>query len=110
MPLLEDTQIAAGLAELPGDWTREGDTITRTVALPDFMAAIHLVTEVARAAEEINHHPDMDIRYDRVRFRLTSHDLGGITERDLNLAARIDRLVTKAGAAGGGERDPEGRR
>ncbi|RCV49598.1 4a-hydroxytetrahydrobiopterin dehydratase [Marinitenerispora sediminis] len=100
MPLLEDKQITAGLEELPGDWAREGAAISRTVALDDFMAAIHLVTEVARAAEEINHHPDIDIRYNRIRFRLSSHDLGGITERDLNLAARIDRLAAKAGAVG----------
>lgn len=58
------------------------------------MAGIDLVVQVARAAEEVGHHPDVDIRYDRVTFTLTSHDVGRLTERDLRLAARIDVLAS----------------
>jgi 4a-hydroxytetrahydrobiopterin dehydratase len=64
----------------------------------DFAAALALVNRIGEAAEEMNHHPDLDLRWGRVDVRLTSHDSGGITERDLRLAARITELAAAAGA------------
>ncbi|MEY9212014.1 4a-hydroxytetrahydrobiopterin dehydratase [Thermobifida halotolerans] len=87
-----ETTLEAALNRLPA-WRREGQTITRSVTVPSFTDAIDLVVRVARAAEEANHHPDIDIRYTTVTFTLTSHDVGRLTERDLRLAARIDVLV-----------------
>ena len=89
---LTDAEIAAGLAAVPG-WHREGETIVRTVKLRDFGAAIAYVGRVAELAEAANHHPDICIRgYNRVTLTLTSHDAGGLTSRDLRLAAQVDRL------------------
>ena len=89
---LTDAEIAAGLAEVPG-WQREGETIVRTVKLRDFGAAVAYVGRVAELAEAANHHPDICIRgYNRVTLTLTSHDAGGLTSRDLRLAAQVDGL------------------
>ncbi|TDQ50704.1 4a-hydroxytetrahydrobiopterin dehydratase [Actinorugispora endophytica] len=90
--LNRDPSLNAALTRLP-EWERRGDVITRTVVAPSFMAGIDLVARVARAAEEADHHPDVDIRYNRVTFTLTSHDVGRLTERDLRLATRIDVLA-----------------
>ena len=79
--------------DLPDGWTQEGELITRTVERPDFPSALALVNSVGGAAEAANHHPDIDIRYRRVTFRLTTHDAGGLTDKDLALAAEINRLL-----------------
>jgi 4a-hydroxytetrahydrobiopterin dehydratase len=90
---LTDAELAEGLARLT-EWARDGDAIHRTVTTEDFRAALGLVNRVADAAEAANHHPDIEIaRYRRVTFRLTTHAAGGLTLRDLELAAVIDRLV-----------------
>ena len=67
--------------------------ITRTVVAPTFVDAIALVDRVADLAESANHHPDIDIRYRRVTFALVTHDAGGITQADLDLAAAIDEAA-----------------
>ena len=90
-PLLAPQEIDAGLAALP-DWRREGEALVRTVRCASFRAAIELVDEVAEAAEAADHHPDIEIVWRRVTFRLTSKASGGLTQRDLALAARIDAL------------------
>ena len=79
------------LRRLP-HWTRDGDWIERTVELPTFRVAIALVTAVADAAEAANHHPNIDIRWRRVTFRLTTHSARALTARDVELASRIDEL------------------
>ena len=90
---LTDAELADGLARLP-DWTHVDGTIRSTVTLQDFRAALALVNRVADAAEAANHHPDIEIaQYRRVTFRLTTHATGGLTMRDLELAAEIDRLA-----------------
>ncbi len=77
---------------VPG-WQREGETIVRTVKLRDFGAAVAYIGRVAELAEAANHHPDICIRgYNRVTLTLTSHDAGGLTSRDLRLAAQVDGL------------------
>ncbi|MFI7448840.1 4a-hydroxytetrahydrobiopterin dehydratase [Nonomuraea sp. NPDC049714] len=85
------------LRELPG-WRREGDEIRRTITAPDFPTAIRIVDEIAVRAEELNHHPDIDIRWRELHLALTTHDQGGLTELDFTLAARIDAIATEYGA------------
>ncbi|GGO65507.1 4a-hydroxytetrahydrobiopterin dehydratase [Nonomuraea cavernae] len=85
------------LSELPA-WRREGDEIRRTVAAPDFPTAIRIVDEIAVKAEELNHHPDIDIRWRKLHLALTTHDKGGLTEADFTLAALIDAIAAKHGA------------
>ena len=92
---LTDAEAAAAMGGLP-EWTREGDWIERTVELTTFREAIALVRAVADAAEEANHHPNIDIRWRRVSFRLTTHAAKALTRRDVELAARIDELAAEA--------------
>jgi 4a-hydroxytetrahydrobiopterin dehydratase len=89
MPALPDDEIADRLTTLDG-WSRDGDEITSTYELPSFADAIEFVGRVAALAEAADHHPDIDIRYRKVRIALTTHDQGGITEKDFALAAEID--------------------
>ncbi|MFE3797892.1 4a-hydroxytetrahydrobiopterin dehydratase [Nocardia tengchongensis] len=89
--LLSDDDIAEALTDLP-EWSRTGDSITRTVQAASFLAGIELVRRVAAAAEAANHHPDIDIRWRRVTFTLSTHDAGGLTPLDTALAREIDRL------------------
>ncbi len=86
--LLDDEEISRQLANLPG-WTGDGTSISRTYEAPDFPGAILLVDEVARDAEEMDHHPDIDIRWRSVTFTLSTHSAGGITQPDVELAHRI---------------------
>lgn len=74
-------------------WTQAGESITREVTASSFLAGVELVSQVALAAEEANHHPDIDIRYTTITFTLSTHSEGGLTENDLALARRIDALV-----------------
>ena len=90
--LLTDTEIADALTELP-DWHRVDDSLVRTVEASTFPAAIELVRSVADEAEAANHHPDMDIRWRKVTFTLSTHSAGGLTESDRALARVIDRLA-----------------
>ena len=91
MPRLDDTEVQEGLQRLPG-WERRGNQIVKTFTRADFAQAMVFVNEVAAAAEAAGHHPDIDIRWNRVTLALSSHDEGGLTERDFQLAARIQEL------------------
>ncbi len=88
MTPLDDQQIAQRLQALPG-WERRGDEIRRTFSFPDFRAALAFVNRVGELAEAMNHHPDIDIRYSKVTLALTTHDAGGLSARDFELAGRI---------------------
>ena len=90
---LSDDEVRAGLERLP-EWQREGDEIVRVFELESFPVAIEFVERVAELAEAANHHPDIDIRYRKVRIALTSHDAGGLTDKDLALAEQIDAAAT----------------
>lgn len=90
--LLSDTEIDTALTDLP-NWRRDSATLVRTVESASFPAAIALVDRVAEAAEAMNHHPDMDIRWRKVTYSLSTHSAGGITASDLELARRIDDLA-----------------
>lgn len=94
--LLDDAAIAAALDGLPG-WERDGDSIVRTAALPDFPTAIRVVDEVADAAERADHHPDIDIRWRNLTFRLSTHSAGGLTAKDTALAGVISERIAAAG-------------
>ena len=86
---LSDTEIDEALGSLPG-WTREGDTIVKTFEAESFPANIELVRRIADLAEAANHHPDLDIRYRKLRVALSTHDAGGLTRLDVDLAGQID--------------------
>jgi 4a-hydroxytetrahydrobiopterin dehydratase len=93
MALLTDVEIENALADELTAWSHEGGSITREVEAASFLAGIELVSRVAEAAEEHNHHPDIDIRYTTITFTLSTHSEGGLTENDLQLAREIDRLA-----------------
>jgi 4a-hydroxytetrahydrobiopterin dehydratase len=93
--LLSDDEIDAALQQLDPGWSRDGDTIRRAVEAPSFLDGIRLVDAVAEAAEERNHHPDIDIRWTTVTFALSTHSDGGLTAKDVDLAATIDSLSSR---------------
>jgi len=96
--LLDEDAIAGALEQLPG-WQREDDaTIVRFAALPSFREAIAVVDEVADLAEENDHHPDMDIRFNSLKFKLSTHSEGGLTAKDTDLAAKISAVLDTRGA------------
>ncbi|HMM94087.1 4a-hydroxytetrahydrobiopterin dehydratase [Phycicoccus sp.] len=99
--LLTDDEVTRQLADLPG-WAREGDAIVATIQAPDFPAAVRLVVAVADEAEQMNHHPDIDIRWRTTRWLLTTHDAGGLTQLDVELAHRINAAARAEGAELGG--------
>ena len=90
--LLTEPEIAASLASVPG-WRREGDELVRIFRCETFRAAIALVGRVADAAEAADHHPDIEISWRRVTFRLTTKASHGLTAKDVAMAATIDRLA-----------------
>jgi len=92
MPRLSDSDIGTGLREIAG-WERNGDEIVRTVRFPEFMDGIRFINLVADMAEAADHHPDIDIRYRNVRFALSTHDQGGLTEKDFELAKQINAAL-----------------
>ncbi|MDQ6852915.1 MAG: 4a-hydroxytetrahydrobiopterin dehydratase [Actinomycetota bacterium] len=95
MRLLSDDEIRTGLADLPG-WERRDDEIEKTYELPSFPDAIAFVTRVGFLAEKADHHPDLDVRWRKVRVKLSTHSEGGITDKDHALARAIESV-----AAGG---------
>ena len=94
--LLDDAAITSALDGLPG-WERDGDALVRTAKLPSFPTAITVVDRVAEIAEERDHHPDIDIRWRTLTFRLSTHSDGGITGKDVDLAGAISEQVAAAG-------------
>jgi 4a-hydroxytetrahydrobiopterin dehydratase len=92
MNTMDDEELQAALSALP-DWSREGDAIVREFRFDDFVQAFAFMTSVALLAERANHHPEWSNVYSRVRILLTTHDAGGLTRKDFELAAEIDRLA-----------------
>jgi 4a-hydroxytetrahydrobiopterin dehydratase len=87
--LLSDIAIQRELGSLSG-WSRRGDALTRQYSFRNFSEAMDFVNRVADSAEAANHHPDIDIRYSKVTLTLSTHDSGGITQKDIDLAKAID--------------------
>ena len=80
------------LSNLPG-WQIESGELVRTFQFKDFLGSLHFVNQLADAAEKAGHHPDIDIRYNRVRLALVTHDAGGLTAKDFDLAAKASSLA-----------------
>jgi 4a-hydroxytetrahydrobiopterin dehydratase len=98
MTLLETPALSAALADLPGVHRAGAGRLQVHVKAPTFADAVTLVTDVAATAEEMDHHPDVDLRYRDVTFTLATHSAGGVTELDVDLARRIVALATAKGA------------
>jgi 4a-hydroxytetrahydrobiopterin dehydratase len=89
---LSDLEIQRALGSLPG-WARRNEVLTKTFTFPTFAEGIAFVQRVAKAADAADHHPDIDIRYTKVICMLSTHDAGGITQADLDLASSIEGLA-----------------
>lgn len=96
--LLDQAEIDRQLTDL-GGWQLQGSTLVRDYEFPDFPTAIQAVDAIAVDAEAMAHHPDIDIRWRRLHLELTTHDSGGITQLDVELAHQIKRIATELGAA-----------
>jgi 4a-hydroxytetrahydrobiopterin dehydratase len=92
MSELTPGQIKAALPMVK-EWKKQSAEIRRTFEFKDFAAAMEFVNRVARAAEEANHHPDIDIRWNKVTLALATHSEGGLTQNDFDLAKKIDGLA-----------------
>ena len=86
---LSDLEIRRSLTSLPG-WSRRGDALTKTYSFGRFADGIRFVQQVATIADGMNHHPDIDIRYTNITFSLSTHDAGGVTQREFELARAIE--------------------
>jgi 4a-hydroxytetrahydrobiopterin dehydratase len=91
MALLSDAEVQAALASLPG-WGRTGDEIEKAFACASFAGAIAFAVRIGFLAEAANHHPDIDIRWRNVRVALTTHDAGGLTAKDIDLARAVEEV------------------
>lgn len=91
MAALSDRETQSRLVSVP-DWQIESGELTRTFLFKDFRASLNFVNRVGEAAEQAGHHPDIDIRYNKVRIALVTHDAGGITDKDFDLATNVDKL------------------
>jgi 4a-hydroxytetrahydrobiopterin dehydratase len=91
MDLLSDEAIEAKLGELDG-WAREGDVIVKTFERGDFVGSVKFVDSLVEPAEDMGHHPDLELSWDKVKVSITNHAAGGLTETDFELAGRIDDL------------------
>lgn len=87
---LTDDQIRTELKTL-GGWAREGDALTKTFKFAKFADGIAFVQRVAKAADAADHHPDIDIRYTKIKLALSTHDAGGITAEDVKLARDVEK-------------------
>jgi 4a-hydroxytetrahydrobiopterin dehydratase len=91
MELLSDSEIESRLGELEG-WEREGDAITKTFELTDFVGSVNFVQKLVQPAEDMGHHPDLSISWNKVTVSITTHAAGGLTQNDFELARRIDQI------------------
>jgi 4a-hydroxytetrahydrobiopterin dehydratase len=92
--VLTTAEIGLALGKLRG-WTAQGNSIVRTFQFGNFVEAINFVNKVAGVAEAANHHPDISINYNKVTLALVSHDAGGVTQRDMKVAAAIDKVAAR---------------
>lgn len=102
MEKLADTEIQARLATTP-EWSELNGAIQRTFQFADFVEAMRFVNRVADAAEAMQHHPDVLIRYNKVTLTLSTHDAGGITEKDFDLARKVDAMAPAPVQTGTGQ-------
>jgi 4a-hydroxytetrahydrobiopterin dehydratase len=93
MALLSDNEVQDRLGQLETGWQREGDTIARRFTFDDFQGSIDFVNRITPPAEEMNHHPDLEISWNKVTVILSTHSQGGLTKNDFELAHRIEDLA-----------------
>ena len=89
--VLAGAELLQALQNLPG-WNLHGNAIERVFDFPNFVEAMGFVNRIAEAAEAMNHHPDITINYNKVKLSLMSHDSGGVTQRDLRMAGKINEI------------------
>jgi 4a-hydroxytetrahydrobiopterin dehydratase len=94
MPALTPKQVSLHSKAVP-EWSKRTRTILRTFKFEGFLEGIDFVNRVVRKAQNVNHHPDLDIRFNKVTLKLTTHDEGGITEKDFSLARQCDEVFSK---------------
>jgi len=94
MPALTIKEVNLHLKAVP-DWSRRAQTICRTYKFEGFLMSIAFVHRIAKRAQKMNHHPDIDIRFDKVTLTLTTHDAGGLTAKDFTLAGQCDEVFSK---------------
>jgi 4a-hydroxytetrahydrobiopterin dehydratase len=94
MPALTAKQVGIHLKAVP-NWSKRAQTIVRTFQFEGFSKSITFVNRIARKAQKCNHHPDIDIRFNKVTLTLTTHDEGGITEMDFSFARQCDEVLSK---------------
>ena len=94
MPALTTKQVSLHLKAVP-NWSKRAQTIRRTFAFKGFLEGIEFVNRIASKAQKLNHHPDINIRFNKVALSLTTHDEGGITEKDFSLARQCDEVFAK---------------
>src|SRR5579864_3279204 len=95
--VLSDVEVQQALQKLPG-WKKNGNAIERDFQFANFVQAMDFVNKIAEAAEAVNHHPDIHISYNRVTLSLISHDVGGLTQRDIRMAGKINELAAGSAA------------
>jgi 4a-hydroxytetrahydrobiopterin dehydratase len=98
MPALHSKEIKLHLQSVP-DWSKRVQTIFRTFKFESFLKGIDFVNRIAAKAQKMNHHPDIDVRFDQVTLTLSTHDEGGITEKDFTLAKQCDEVFSKFSAS-----------
>ncbi|MEO9138954.1 MAG: 4a-hydroxytetrahydrobiopterin dehydratase [Jatrophihabitans sp.] len=91
--LLDQSAIDDGLAPLDGDWTGDPDGLQRSIEFADFLTAVRFINTIAPRCESLDHHPDLDLRWRRVDVTVVSHSAGGVTAKDLELAAVVDEVA-----------------
>jgi len=94
---LSDSEVTVRLEDL-ADWSQPGEEIQRTFRFKDFVAAMAFVERIATRAEAVQHHPDILIRYSRVTLSLSTHDAGGISEKDFEFATAANAIASDLGA------------
>jgi 4a-hydroxytetrahydrobiopterin dehydratase len=98
MPALHSKEIKLHLQAVP-HWSKRTQTILRTFKFEGFLKGIDFVNRIAAKAQKMNHHPDIDVRFDQVTLTLSTHDEGGITEKDFSLAKQCDEVFSKFSAS-----------
>jgi 4a-hydroxytetrahydrobiopterin dehydratase len=94
MAALTSKQVSVHLKAVP-DWSKRARTIVRTFKFEGFLQSIDFVNRIARKAQKLNHHPDIDIRFSRVTLKLSTHDEGGLTAKDFSLARQSDEVFAR---------------
>ena len=95
MTTLKQDEIDSGLARLDSGWTGSADELRRSIEFAGFLTAVDFISRLAPRAEEMDHHPDIDLRWRRVDLTLATHSEGGVTAKDLELAAVVDQVAAE---------------